>query len=147
MKLISKNKKAFFNYEIIDTYEAGIVLTGSEVKSIRAGQVSLDESFATIHQGEIVLVNCHISAYAPGDKTDTRRTRKLLLHKQEITKLIGDVSRKGLTIVPLKIFISGKGIVKIDIGVARHKKAASKKRELKERDIKRETAREMKDKG
>ncbi len=145
MKLIVKNKKAFFNYEIFDTYEAGIVLTGGEVKSIRAGHISLDESFANVHQGEVFLVNCHIAPYSHEyeKKDSSRRSRKLLLHKREIDKIMGDVSRKGYTLVPLRMYFS-RGNIKVEIGMGKHKKAAGKKRELKERDIKRETEREIK---
>jgi len=147
MKIITTNKKAFHDYEILDRYEAGIVLTGDEVKSVRAGSVSLVDSFATVHGNEINLINCYIApyshAYAKAEK-QSRRTRKLLLHRREINKLIGDVSRKGVTIIPLKMYISSKGFVKVEIGTAKHKSAVSKKRELKERDIKREVEREMK---
>ncbi len=145
MKLIVKNKKAYFNYEIFDTYEAGIVLTGGEVKSIRAGHISLDESFANIHQGEAFLVNCYISPYSHShEKKDiTRRSRKLLLHKREIDKIMGEISRKGYTLVPTKMYFS-RGNIKVELGLGKHKKAIGKKRELKERDIKRETEREIK---
>ncbi len=146
MKVIATNKKAFHDYEILQKFEAGIVLTGGEVKSIRAGHVSLVDSFATVHEGEINLINCHIAAYshAYAKEDKSRKTRKLLLHKKEISKLIGDISRKGLTLIPLKIYLSSKGLVKIELGLAKHKHARSKKRELKERDIKRETQREIK---
>ena len=145
MKLIVKNKKAFFNYDIESTYEAGIVLTGGEVKSIRAGHISLDESFANIHEGEAFLVNCYIAPYSHAhEKGDSpRRSRKLLLHKRELDKIVGDISRKGYTMVPIKMYFS-RGNVKVELGLGKHKKAAGKKRELKERDIKRETEREIK---
>ncbi len=146
MKIISKNKKAFHNYEIRETIEAGIVLTGDEVKSLRQGNISLVDAYATIHNGEITLLNCYIGPYSHAyakSEDKTRRTRKLLLHRKEINKLIGEVSQKGLTLVPLKIYFS-KGIVKLEIGIAKHKKAASKKRELREKDILRETQRETK---
>ena len=146
MKIVARNKKAFFNYEILETYEAGIVLSGDEVKSVRAGKISLNEAFATMREGELFLINCHIAPYLHAySKAETsRRSRKLLLHKGEINKLIGAISRKGLTIVPLKMYITGRGLIKIELGVARHKKAPSKKREQRERDIKRQTDREMK---
>ena len=149
MKLITKNKRAFHDYEILDTVEAGIVLSGDEVKSIRQGNVSLSDAFATIHEGEVTLLNCYIApyshAYAKEDKS--RRTRKLLLHRREINKLVGGVSRKGLTIVPLKLYFSDRGYIKVELGLAKHKKAVDKKRELRERDIKREAAREIKHYG
>ena len=147
MKIITTNKKAFFDYEILDTIEAGMVLIGDEVKSIRAKQVSLSESFATIYQGEVTLINCHIAPYSHAyskDEQASRRTRKLLLHKKEINRMIGDISRKGLTIIPLKIYFNAKGYIKIELGIAKHKKAHDKKKTLKERDIKRETMREIK---
>lgn len=146
MKIISKNKKAFHNYEIIYSIEAGIVLTGDEVKSLRQGNISLVDAYATIHNGEITLLNCYIGPYSHAyTKTEdkTRRTRKLLLHRKEINKLVGEVSQKGLTLVPLKIYFS-KGLVKLEIGIAKHKKATSKKRELREKDILRQTKRETK---
>ncbi|HBS48284.1 TPA: SsrA-binding protein [Candidatus Dependentiae bacterium] len=146
MKIITINKKAFHNYEILYTMEAGIVLNGDEVQSIRAGNISLNEAFATIHEGELNLINCSISTYSHAyQKQDTsKKTRKLLLHKKEIMKLIGETSKKGLTIIPLKAYFNEKGLVKIEIGVAKHKNAISKKQEIKERDIKRETQREIK---
>ena len=146
MKIIVTNKRAYHDYEILDTLEAGIVLTGDEVKSLRQGHVALVDSFATVHEGQIQLLNCYISPYAHSySKKDTsRRSRKLLLHRREINKLVGDISRKGLTVVPLKIYFGQRGYVKVLLGVAKHKKARDKKRELRERDIKRETAREIK---
>lgn len=146
MKLIIKNKKAFHDYEIKDTIEAGIVLTGDEVKSLRAGNVSLADAFATVHKGELNLLNCYIAPYSHAyEKEDTsRRSRKLLLHKKEIDRLIGEISRKGMTIIPLKLYFSGRGLVKVELGIAKHKKKVDKKRELRERDIKREVEREMK---
>ena len=148
MKVIAKNKKAFFDYEVLDTIEAGIVLTGDEVKSLRAGKVSMAGSFATVHGGELFMINCNITPYthAYEKKEDTsKRSRKLLLHRKELDRIIGDISKKGITIVPLKLYFK-KGKVKVELGICKHKKARSKKRELKERDIKRETARELKGK-
>jgi SsrA-binding protein len=146
MKVIATNKKAFHDYEIKEKFEAGIVLTGDEVKSLRQGNVSLVDSFATVYRGEINLINLYIAPYSHAYfKSDqSRRTRKLLLHRREINKLIGDISKKGLTLVPLRIYFNNKGYVKVELGLAKHKKVAGKKRELKERDIKREAEREMK---
>ncbi len=146
MKIVAQNKKAFHDYSILERLEAGIVLTGDEVKSLRAGTVSLMGSFATVHQGELYLINCHISpyskAYAKTEEEATRR-RKLLLTKRELSRLTGDISKKGITIVPLKIYFNKRNIAKVELGIAKHKKAAGKKQALRERDIKRETEREV----
>ena len=149
MKIISQNKKAFFDYDILERIEAGIVLSGDEVKSLRAGHISMVGSFATVHDNEINLINLNISSYShayskSSDEKHTRRTRKLLLNRREINRLIGDISRKGVTIVPLKVYFNQKGKVKFELGVAKHKKAHSKKEELKEKDIARQTRRELK---
>lgn len=148
MKIIASNKRAFFDYHIIDTLEAGIALTGDEVKSLRKNSANLSDAFAIPQGTEMVLLNCYIAPYANAytkEDAGTRRTRKLLLNKREILKLIGDVSRKGLTIVPLKIYFSDKGYVKVEIGVAKHKNLFNKKQALKERDIDRESSRAIKD--
>jgi len=149
MKIITQNKKAFHDYSILATIEAGLVLSGDEVKSLRAGHVSLVGTFATTHQGELFLINCQITPYAmaynkTGDKQAATRRRKLLLHKRELAQLIGDISRKGITIVPLKLYFNDRSFVKVELGIAKHKKASDKRQVIKERDIKRETAREMK---
>lgn len=148
MKTIGQNKKAFFDYHVLEKIEAGIVLYGDEVKSLRKGQVNLTGSFATLHQNELTLINCHIPAYSHAySKSDdhTKRTRVLLLHKKEINRLIGDISRKGVTIVPLKIYFNSKGFVKLELGICKHKNAVSQKLQIKERDIQRQTRRELKD--
>lgn len=146
MKVITQNKKARFEYHIIETVEAGIVLTGDEVKSLRAGHVNVTDSYATAHSGQLQLLNCYIGPYANAyDKNDTsRRSRKLLLHKREIDKMIGAISRKGLTLIPLRLYFSGRGFVKVEIGLAQHKKLVDKRKDIKERDIARETRRELK---
>ncbi len=147
MKLIAKNKKAYHDYDISYTIEAGIVLTGDEVKSLRVGQVSLKGAFATIKDGELFLINCHISPYEKAymQREDlATRSRKLLLHKKELNRLIGEISRKGVTVVPLKLYFSKRNVAKVELGIAKHKKAAGKKQVLKERDIKRQTERELK---
>jgi SsrA-binding protein len=147
MKIIAQNKKALFDYEILDRIEAGVVLNGDEVKSIRQGHVSLIGSYATMHKGELMLLNCTIAPYKKAfqvkDGQETR-SRKLLLHRREIDRLAGDIAQKGITIVPLKIYLSKKGLIKVELGIAKHKNKADKKKALKERDIKRETARELK---
>lgn len=145
MTVITKNKKAYFDYEILDSIEAGIVLTGDEVKSLRAGKVNLTGAFATVHDGEIYMINCNISSYSHAyqkSEDKTERRRKLLLHKREIDKLIGDISKKGVTLVPLKLYFKNRR-VKVELGICKHKKAAGKKSALKERDIQRETSREL----
>lgn len=151
MKIIVQNKKASFDYEIQETYEAGIVLTGDEVKSIRAGHVSLQGAYATLHGEELFLLNCRISPYdkafgSKKDETYATRSRKLLLHKRELKKLIGQIAKKGITVIPLSLYFNEKNLVKVKIGIGIHRKAVSKKNLLKERDIAREAAREMRDK-
>lgn len=148
MKIISQNKKGRFDYEVLSTIEAGIVLIGDEVKALRAGHINLTGSFAVVTGGELFLLNCHITPYDKAfqkNEDAASRTRKLLVHRRELNKLIGEVSQKGLTLVPLKIYFNKRSKVKLEIGLCKHKKAAGKKRELKEQDIKRETSRELKD--
>lgn len=147
MKIITQNKKAFYDYEILEKIEAGIVLTGDEVKSIRAGHVNLIGSFATIHESQLTLINCNITPYSHAyNKTDEKasRTRVLLVHRKQINRLAGDISRKGITIVPLKMYFNEKGFVKIELGICKHKKAHQRKEEMREKDIQRETRRELK---
>lgn len=145
MKIISTNKKALFDYEILDRIEAGIVLTGDEVKSLRAGNVNLTGAFAAVTRGELFLINCRIAPYSHAymkDEENASRSRKLLVHRRELEKLIGAISRKGITLVPLKLYFK-EGLVKVELGLAKHKKAADKKEKIKERDIAREVAREI----
>lgn len=148
MKIITQNKKARFDYEILDTLEAGIVLLGDEVKSLRAGHVNLTGSFATVNRGELFLINCHITPYdkAYDKKSDeaASRSRKLLVHKRELNKLIGSISQKGVTVVPLKLYFNQRSKIKVELGLCKHKKVAQKKQVLQERDIARDTRREMK---
>ncbi len=149
MKIIAQNKKAFFDYEILDTIEAGVVLTGDEVKSLRAGNANLTGAFATVHNGELSLINLHISPYSHAyQKSEdlSRRSRKLLLHKREINRLIGEIARKGITLIPLKLYFNEKGKVKVALGIGKHKKAHQRKETIKERDIARETRRELRGK-
>lgn len=150
MKTIARNKKAFFDYEVLESVEAGIVLSGDEVKSLREGKASLVGAFGTIHQGEIYMINCNITPYSRAytkhtDEYATRR-RKLLLHKKQINRIIGIISQKGATLVPLNLYFNEKNKAKVELGICKHKKAASKKSEIKERDIKRETTRELRGK-
>lgn len=147
MKIIIQNKKALFDYEILYKVEAGVVLTGDEVKSLRAHRGSLSGSFATVKDAELFLLNCNIPLYSfaySKDEDTALRTRKLLLSRKEINKLIGEISKKGMTILPLKVYFNAKGLVKVELGVGRHRKAHDKKELLKERDIARETRRELK---
>lgn len=147
MKIITQNKKAFFDYQVLDHIEAGIVLKGDEVKSLRQGNVSLAGAFAVIHSGELFIINMRISPYANAyqkNEEEAERSRKLLVHKKELMRLIGDISKKGITVVPLKLYFNEKGFVKVDLGICKHKKSEDKKQLIKERDIKRETSREIK---
>ncbi|GMU19182.1 MAG: SsrA-binding protein [Candidatus Babeliales bacterium] len=149
MKIVAQNKKATFDYEILERLEAGIVLTGDEVKSLRAGHASLVGAFATIHDNQLFLINCNITPFShafQAKKEDATRSRKLLVSRRELNRLIGDISRKGVTIVALKIYFNDRNYAKVELGIAKHKKAASKKESLKERDIKRETSRELRGK-
>lgn len=146
IKIISDNRKARFLYEILETYEAGIELVGTEVKSIRAGRVNLRDGYGIIRHGEAFLLNMHISPYnASGEyfNHDPRRTRKLLLHKKEINKLIGLLEQQGLTLVPLKMYFK-KGLVKISLGVGKGKKLQDKRETLKRRQDERDMARALK---
>jgi SsrA-binding protein len=147
MKIITQNKKVYHDYEVLDTIEAGIVLTGDEVKSLRAGHVNLVGSFATMHQGELFMINCQITPYAMAyqkKEADAKRSRKLLLHRKEITRMSNEIAQKGVTIVPIKLYFNEKSKVKVELGICKHKKAADRKKEIKEKDIKRETQRELK---
>lgn len=130
-----KNKKVNFDYEILDTYEAGIVLTGTEIKSIRAGKVNLRDSYAIVRNGEVYLLNMHISHYEQGNifNHDETRTRKLLLHKKEIYKIRDSLEKEGLTLVPLKLYFKDN-YAKILLGVARGKKNYDKREAMKKRD-------------
>ena len=136
-KLVANNKKAYHDFFIEETYEAGIVLTGTEIKSVRQGKVSIKESYARIRDGEMMLYGMNISL----------RERKLLLHKQEIRKLIGQTTLKGLTIVPLKVYINEEGRAKVEIGLARGKKNYDKREDIAKRDAKRDMDRRMKTRG
>ncbi|MEE9503422.1 MAG: SsrA-binding protein SmpB [Candidatus Aminicenantaceae bacterium] len=146
MRLIAKNKKAFFNHEILETYEAGVALVGSEVKSIREGRISLKESYAEIKEGEVFLVSCHVSPYEAANRFnhDPLRDRKLLLHRREIKRLTGKIKERGLTLVPTKVLINDKGKVKIELALAKGKRAYQKREAIRERDRDREMQAELK---
>ncbi|WNS75003.1 SsrA-binding protein SmpB [Bacillus sp. DTU_2020_1000418_1_SI_GHA_SEK_038] len=141
-KMIAQNKKAYHDFAIEETYEAGIVLQGTEIKSIRAGKVNLKDSYARIDKGEIFLIGMHISPYEQGNRYnhDPLRERKLLLHGKEISKLIGDTKEIGYSIVPLKLYLKN-GFAKVLIGLAKGKKKYDKREDLKKKEAKREVER------
>ena len=140
------NKKARFDYEIFDTYEAGIVLSGNEIKSIRNGSCNLKDSYVIIKNNEAYILNMHITQYEKGSifNEEETRTRKLLLHKDEILKIVQKIDIKGFTMVPLKLYFKN-GKAKIEIGIAKGKHTFDKKESIKERDIKRETDKALKE--
>ncbi len=146
-KLISKNRKAWHDYHIEETYESGIVLSGTEVKSVRNARVNLKDSYAKVEGGELFLYNMHISPYEPGNRFnhDPVRARKLLMHKVEIRRLVGKTQEKGYALIPLKVYLK-QGLVKIELGLARGKKLYDKRRDIAERDSKREIERQFKEK-
>ena len=149
-KVVSENRKARFNYEIGDTYEAGIALTGSEVKSLRSGKATIAESYADPKGGELWLVNANIPEYlqaGPFNNHMPKRARRLLLHRREIDRLSGAVEREGMTIVPLKLYFDERGRAKIEIALARGKKLHDKRETLKKRSWERERGRLMRVKG
>ncbi len=141
-KLVAQNRKARHDYTIVDTYEAGLVLTGTEVKSLRLGRASLVDGFATIDDGEVYLRNVHIPEYTQGSWTnhEPRRTRKLLLHKEEISRLIGKTRESGFTLVPLSLYFSD-GKAKVELALARGKRSYDKRQDLARRDADREVRR------
>lgn len=146
IKVVAQNKKARHDYFIEQTLEAGIVLSGTEVKSVRLGKVNLKDSYASIEQGEVILNGMHISPYEQGNifNKDPLRDRKLLLHRYEINKLIGYTQQKGLTLVPLRVYFK-KGRVKVELGIAKGKKLYDKRDDIAERDAKREIDRRLKE--
>ncbi len=143
-KILAANRKARFDYHIIDTFEAGLVLTGAEIKSMRSGEMSIGESYVRPERGELYLLNAHIQPYShSGDKEyDPRRPRKLLMHRREIDRLIRELEAKGTTIVPLQVHLR-KGRAKIQIGLGKGKAAPDKRQDIKKREINREIARAM----
>lgn len=145
VKLIANNKKAYHDYFIEETFEAGIALHGTEVKSLRMGKCSVKESFVRIEKGEVYVYNMHISPYEKGNifNKDPLRTRKLLLHKSEIRKMTGTIAQKGYTIVPLKVYLKGS-LVKVEIGLARGKKLYDKRQDIAKKDQRREAERNYK---
>lgn len=144
-KLIANNKKAYFDYFIEDTWEAGVVLHGTEVKSLRMGKCSIKESFIRIENGEVFVYNMHISPYEKGNifNKDPLRVKKLMLHKHEINKIAGQVSQKGYTLVPLQVYLKGS-LVKMQIGLGRGKKLYDKRETLAKKDQRREAEKDFK---
>lgn len=149
IKVVADNRRARFDYEIMQTFEAGVELKGSEVKSLREGRTNLAESYAAMKAGELYLINSNIPEYREANRFnhDPKRPRKLLLHKKEIAKLANGVLREGLTIVPLKMFFNPRGRCKVDIALARGKKLHDKRDTIKERSWDRERARILREKG
>ena len=145
-KLVAANKKARHDFFIDEVYEAGIVLTGTEIKSVRRGKVSIKEAYARVMNGEVMLLGMNISPYEQGNRfnVDPLRPRKLLLHKKEIRKLIGLTTQKGLTLVPLNLYINEKGLCKVEIAVARGKKNYDKREDIAKRDAARKMDQAMK---
>lgn len=140
------NRKAFADYEILEKYEAGIVLTGSEVKSLRQGTANLRDAFAIVRGTELFLLNCHISPYkqaGPFGHNPTR-SRKLLLHKDEIKRLIGKAQQKGLTLVPLRMYFNARNLVKIELALGKGKTHADRRQDIRKRDVQREISRALK---
>ncbi|MDO8282559.1 MAG: SsrA-binding protein SmpB [Thermodesulfovibrionia bacterium] len=145
IKIVAANKKAYHDYTILETYEAGISLVGTEVKSLREGNANLKESYVLVKEGEAVLLNCHISPYSHGNinNHEPLRTRKLLLHKKEIEKLFGRIREAGLTVVPLKLYFS-KGKAKLEIGLAKGKRQYEKREATKKKEADRDIQRHLK---
>ncbi len=145
MKIVCQNRKAYHDYDIIETYEAGIVLRGTEVKSLREGRANLKDSYVIIKEGEAWLLNCHISPYSHGNimNHDPVRTRKLLFHKKEIQRLMGQIAQKGYTLIPLKIYFKGPW-AKVEVALAKGKRKYEKRDRIREREAQREIDRAMK---
>jgi len=148
-KTVAENRKARFSYEVLDTYEAGLALTGTEVKSLRQGQANIQESYASAEDGEIWLINSYIPEYLQGNRFnhEPRRRRKLLLNKREMARLAQGVEREGMTMVPLKIYFNDRGRAKLLLAIARGKKLHDKRETAKQRDWGRERARLLKERG
>ncbi|TAJ24978.1 MAG: SsrA-binding protein SmpB [Nitrospirae bacterium] len=145
-KVVATNRKAYYDYHIEEKLEAGIVLRGTEVKSLREGRVNLQESYASVDKGEVVLHHCHISPYSHGNimNPDPLRPRKLLLHRKEISRLLGQTQQKGLTLIPLRIYFTPNGRAKVELALAKGKKQYDRREATKEREAGREVERAMK---
>ena len=148
-KIVAENRRARFDYFIEETFEAGIALTGTEVKSLRFGEGSIAESYAAVHDGEAWLINANVPEFSHGNRFnhEPRRQRKLLLHAREIEKMIGAVERKGMTLVPLSIYFNSKGRAKVELALARGKQTHDKRQTMKDRDWQRDKARLLRDRG
>ncbi len=146
-KVVAENRRARFEYYVEDVFEAGIALTGTEVKSLRFGEGSIAESYAEVKNGEVWLINSNVPEFSHGNRHNhtPKRPRKLLLHEREIAKFTGAVERKGMTLVPLSIYFNSRGRAKVELALAKGKNAADKRAVVKERDWKREAARIMRD--
>lgn len=147
-KIVATNRKAYHDFYIDETYEAGIELKGAEVKSVRAGRINLKDSHARVENGELWVFNMHISPYSHVDRytqPEPDRPRKLLLHKREILRLLGKTKEKGYTLVPLKVYLNGRGKVKVEIGLARGKLLYDKRKDIAERAAKREIERALRE--
>jgi SsrA-binding protein len=149
IKTVAENRRARFDFAIEDVYEAGIALTGTEVKSLRFGEGSIAEAYAEVKDNQVWLVNSNIPEFSHGNRFnhEPKRPRKLLLHEREINKMHGAVMRQGMTLVPLSIYFNSRGRAKIEIAVAKGRKAHDKREHIKEQDWKREAARLLKDRG
>ena len=147
-KLIASNRKARFDYEILDSFEAGIALLGPEVKSLRAGNANLGDAYAIVRRGEVFLLNAHIGPYDQAGRANAppRRERKLLLHRAEIERLTGRVNERGFTLVPLELYFKG-GRAKVELGLARGKKSHDKRQSIRERESEREVQRAVRGRG
>ena len=147
IKIIATNKKAYHNFTLLDKWECGIVLVGPEVKSLRAGYGSFTDAFAHVDTGELFLYNLHINPYEQASfmNVEPARPRKLLLHKKEIERMIGTLTRKGLTLVPTKIYFNNKGFVKVELALGQGKNLYDKREDIKKRETKREMDRAVKD--
>jgi SsrA-binding protein len=148
-KVVAENRRARFDYFVDDVFEAGIALTGTEVKSLRFGEGSIAESYAEVKNGEVWLINSNVPEFSHGNRHNhmPKRPRKLLLHEREIAKFTGAVERKGMTLVPLSIYFNSRGRAKVELALAKGKNTADKRATIKERDWKREAARIMRDRG
>ena len=148
-KVVAENRRARYDYEFLDTFEAGLQLHGTEVKALREGKANIAESYATIENGELVLINSHIPEYSQASRFnhEPRRKRKLLMHRREIDRLASGVQREGLTIVPLRMYFNDRGRAKLAIALARGKKMHDKRQTEKKRDWQREKSRLMRERG
>ncbi len=147
-KSVVTNRKAYHDYFIEEKFEAGIMLLGTEIKSVREGRVNLQDSYASVKSGEVFLHHCHISPYSHGNlmNHEPLRTRKLLLHRKEIDKLLGKTQQQGLTLIPLRVYFSKRGLAKVELGLAKGKKHHDRRETIKTREASREVERAMKEK-